>query len=86
MKTTTYLASRENAAMADSSVETAAMPHKFARALTLWNGGVTLDDDMNGLLASAPIWSQRTFEGTNPALMVFCDSPYDPSSYLYEKA
>jgi dTDP-4-dehydrorhamnose 3,5-epimerase-like enzyme len=46
---------------------------------------VLLGPENNGILIASPVWSRQTYHGHAPCLMAFCDTPYDPSSYLYEK-
>jgi len=34
------------------------------------------------LLVSSPIWARQTYRGRQPQLLVLCDLPYDPESYV----
>ena len=47
---------------------------------------VVLDDRQNAVRIDAPVWSRQTYRGDSPRLAVFCDTPYDPDSYLDEPA
>ena len=54
-----------------------------------WRGvdhHLVLDATDNALLIAAPVWSRQRYRGAAASLLVFCDSPYDPQSYIYEKA
>ncbi len=46
---------------------------------------VVLGPNNNAILIAAPVWSRLIYHGESPSLMALCDTPYDPSSYLYEK-
>src|SRR5205814_400777 len=44
---------------------------------------LSLDATHNALLIAAPVWSRQRYHGPAPRLLVFCDTPYDPRSYVY---
>ncbi len=46
---------------------------------------IVLGAESNAMLIASPVWSRQTYRGDSPCLMVFCDTPYDPNSYIYEK-
>lgn len=46
---------------------------------------VTLDEGLNAVLIHSPVWSEQTYRGADAALMVYCDTPYDPASYIHER-
>jgi dTDP-4-dehydrorhamnose 3,5-epimerase-like enzyme len=43
---------------------------------------ITLDDERRAILIEPPSWSRQIYRGANPAMMVFCDTPYDPADYV----
>jgi len=45
----------------------------------------TLTESDNALLISAPVWARQTYRGADPRLLVLCDTPYDPASYVTER-
>ena len=45
---------------------------------------VVLDAEQNAALIDSPVWSRQTYRGASPQLMVLCDTPYDPASYIHE--
>ncbi|UTP38025.1 FdtA/QdtA family cupin domain-containing protein [Phenylobacterium sp. LH3H17] len=34
------------------------------------------------ILVESSVWARQTYEGENPAMIVFCDTEYDPESYV----
>lgn len=44
-----------------------------------------LDDANPALLVRPGIWSQQTYLGTAPALLVLSDEDYDPATYIHEQ-
>lgn len=46
---------------------------------------VTLDERTNAVTIRSPVWSRQTYRGESAGLLVFCDTPYDPDSYLHER-
>ncbi len=46
---------------------------------------VVLDRENNAIMIASPVWSQQRYNGNDPSMMVLCDTPYDPNSYVYEK-
>lgn len=73
--------------------------HKSGKQLLLRVGGAirvdtawlreersfVLDAVDNGLLIASPVWSRQTYCTEGAKLLVFCDTPYDPSSYVNER-
>ena len=45
---------------------------------------VVLDEVDNAVLIAAPVWSRQTYCTADSRLVVFCDTPYDPTSYIHE--
>jgi hypothetical protein len=43
---------------------------------------LTLDPHHRAVLIEPPVWSRQTYRGEQPAMIVFCDTPYDPDDYL----
>jgi dTDP-4-dehydrorhamnose 3,5-epimerase-like enzyme len=43
---------------------------------------IRLDPDRRALLIEPPVWSRQTFIGEGSAMMVFCDTAYDPDDYI----
>ncbi len=43
-----------------------------------------LDQDRPALLIEPPVWARQTYLDASPALVVFCDTPYEPDDYLHE--
>lgn len=45
--------------------------------------------ELNGtnraIMIEAPVWSRQVYSGDNPAMIVFCDTPYDTENYLLER-
>lgn len=41
-----------------------------------------LRDGSSALLIEPTVWSLQTYRGENSAMLVFCDTPYDPSDYF----
>ena len=41
-----------------------------------------LSEEGSSLLVSSPVWAQQTYRGQQPQLLVLCDLPYDPGSYV----
>jgi dTDP-4-dehydrorhamnose 3,5-epimerase-like enzyme len=39
----------------------------------------------NAVLIHAPVWSRQTYLTDDAKLLVLSDTPYDPSSYIYER-
>ncbi len=70
--------------------------HARGRQLLLRVGGeITVDLEHAGervsvaltarcpaLIVSSPVWARQVYGGDGPALMVFCDTPYDPEAYI----
>ena len=46
---------------------------------------MVLGPENNAIMIASPVWSRQLYNGNDPRLMVFCDTPYDPNSYIYEK-
>ena len=46
---------------------------------------VVLGANNNAILIASPVWSRQIYRGERPCMMALCDTPYDPSDYLYEK-
>ena|SRR6476620_3193729 len=46
---------------------------------------VVLGPENNAIMIASPVWSRQLYNGNDPRLMVLCDTPYDPNSYVYEK-
>ncbi|MDB5582228.1 MAG: hypothetical protein JWR80_7404 [Bradyrhizobium sp.] len=46
---------------------------------------VVLDAENNGLLISSPVWSRQLYRGSGASLLVFCDTLYDPSTYVHDR-
>ena len=46
---------------------------------------VVLGPENNAIMLASPVWSQQRYNGNDPSMMVLCDTPYDPNSYVYEK-
>jgi hypothetical protein len=44
---------------------------------------LVLNSPESGVLIAAPVWSRQTYCTQDSRLMVFCDTPYDPSSYIH---
>jgi dTDP-4-dehydrorhamnose 3,5-epimerase-like enzyme len=47
---------------------------------------VTLDTRRRAVLIEPQVWSKQIYEGENPSMIVFCDTPYDPGDYLMTKS
>jgi len=47
---------------------------------------LSLTASNRAVLVEAPVWSLQTYEGENPSLLVFCDTEYDPESYVLDPA
>lgn len=45
----------------------------------------TLDDSDHAVLIASPVWSTQTYRGDGARLLVLCDTPYDPSTYINER-
>jgi hypothetical protein len=45
---------------------------------------LVLDHELNAAIIHAPVWSRQTYRDESPRLLVFCNTPYDPDSYIYE--
>ena len=45
---------------------------------------LVLDAELNAAMIHSPVWSRQTYRGESPQLMVWCDTPYDPDSYVYD--
>jgi hypothetical protein len=45
---------------------------------------VRLDGSQRALLIEAPVWSQQTYRGASPVMVVFADFEFDPDNYLAE--
>lgn len=45
---------------------------------------LVLDEVDNAVLIAATVWSRQTYCTADSRLMVFCDTPYDPRSYIHE--
>ena len=45
---------------------------------------VRLDASHRALLIEAPVWSQQTYGGESPVMVVFADVEFDPDNYLAE--
>lgn len=43
---------------------------------------VTLAESSPALLIEPPVWAQQTYRGDGAALLVLCDTDYDPDDYL----
>ena len=43
---------------------------------------LVLDEHDNAVLISAPVWSRQSYFGNPACIMVFCDTPYDPTDYI----
>lgn len=41
-----------------------------------------LSEEGSCLLVSSPVWARQTYRGRQPQLLVLCDLPYDPESYV----
>lgn len=48
--------------------------------------GVTLDETTRAVLVEPGVWSRQTYSGGDAALVVFCDTEYDPSDYFDDPA
>jgi hypothetical protein len=46
---------------------------------------VLLHAENNALLISSPVWSRQLYRGPGASLLVFCDTPYDPSTYVHDR-
>lgn len=52
---------------------------------TRWNGSMQqfrLENDRRAVLIEPPVWCTQTFLRPNSALVVFCDTAYDPEDYI----
>jgi dTDP-4-dehydrorhamnose 3,5-epimerase-like enzyme len=45
---------------------------------------LVLDGEQNAAVIHSPVWARQTYRGESPQLMVLCDTPYDPDSYICE--
>jgi dTDP-4-dehydrorhamnose 3,5-epimerase-like enzyme len=43
---------------------------------------LTLNPAQRAVLIEPPVWSQQTYHGEQPAMIVFCDKPYDSDDYI----
>lgn len=43
---------------------------------------IRLDAERPALLIEPPVWSRQTYLGDKPAMVVFCDTAYDPGDYV----
>ena len=43
---------------------------------------IRLDSERPALLIEPPVWSRQTYLGDKPAMVVFCDTAYDPNDYI----
>lgn len=41
-----------------------------------------LDQSNRALMIEAPVWSQQTYSGESPVMVVFSDVAFDPDNYL----
>lgn len=46
---------------------------------------LVLDHEQNAAMIHSPVWSRQTYRGESPQLLVLCDTPYDPDSYIHER-
>lgn len=46
---------------------------------------IMLDETDSAILIKAPVWSRQTYCIEDARLLVFCDTPYDPASYIRER-
>lgn len=46
---------------------------------------VVLGRENQAIMIASPVWSRQLYNGNDPRLLVLCDTPYDPNSYIYEK-
>jgi hypothetical protein len=52
-----------------------------------WKGGferLQLDPLNRALLIEPPVWSQQIYRGDHSSMVVFCDTAYEPSDYIFE--
>ena len=52
-----------------------------------WKGGLErlqLDPLNRALLIEPPVWSRQIYRGDHSSMVVFCDTAYDPSDYMFE--
>ena len=43
-----------------------------------------LNPTHRAVLIEPPVWSRQTYRGEQPAMIVFCDTPYDRDDYIYD--
>ena len=43
---------------------------------------LTLNALRRAVLIEPPVWSRQTYRGEQPAMIVFCDTPYDADDYI----
>lgn len=46
---------------------------------------LALNATNRALMIEAPVWSRQVYRGDNPAMIVFCDTPYDADNYVTER-
>ena len=46
---------------------------------------LTLDSRQHAVLIEPPVWSRQIYRGDNAALVVLCDTPYDPDDYFLDR-
>ena len=44
-----------------------------------------LDAIHSAVVIESPVWSRQVYLGFNPAMVVFCDTPYDPDDYMLNR-
>jgi dTDP-4-dehydrorhamnose 3,5-epimerase-like enzyme len=44
-----------------------------------------LDPAHRALLIEPPVWARQTYLGEHPAMVVFCDTDYDPTDYVHDE-
>src|SRR4051812_1364661 len=45
---------------------------------------IRLDRERRALLIDPPVWSRQTYVGDHAAMVVFCDTAYDPEDYVVD--
>src|SRR4051794_40958442 len=53
-----------------------------------WKGGLErlqLDPLNRALLIEPPVWSRQIYRGDHSSMVVFCDTAYDPSDYIFAR-
>lgn len=46
---------------------------------------LSLNATNRAVMIEAPVWSRQVYNGDNPAMIVFCDTPYDAENYVTER-